>query len=173
MYNRDRRISSIISSIDDLSDIDTRAADELRAVHHENSITSFLEARSPSSEDLHDCRSPLGLESTGKRRDIETITPTSATACSQRQTMAQEALPSKAPILSAPLPRHHQRRGTVENGATSRRSRELESPPPSPIMPVFFGNSPSYKSPLTLRAADSADSVDALEGAALEAKPKE
>lgn len=42
-----------------------------------------------------------------------------------------------------------------------------------PQVPVFFGNSPSYKSPLTMRAADSADSVDALEWAALEAKPKE
>lgn len=144
MYNRDRRISSIISSIDDLSDIDTRAADELRAVHHEHSITSFLEGRSPSSEDLHDCHSPLGLESTGKRRDIETVTPTRATACSQRQTTAQEALPSKAPILSAPLPRHHQRRGTVETGATSRRSRELDSPPPSPISESFYSTRVHY-----------------------------
>lgn len=56
MYNRDRRISSILASHDDLSDIDTRAADELRAVHHEHSITAFLEGRSPMIEDLRDCR---------------------------------------------------------------------------------------------------------------------
>ena len=130
MYNRDRRIPSILSTLDDLSDIDTRAADELRAVHHEHSITAFLEGRFPTNEDLHDCRSPLGLETDTEKRSAIRKAPSPAS--SQRQAVTQEALPPKAPVLSAPLPLHHVRRGTVGNGAALRRSGELDSPPPSP-----------------------------------------
>lgn len=138
MYNRDRRLSSIISSIDDLAGIDTRAADEFRAVHHEHSITSFLQGRSPSNEYLHDCRSPLNNITKEKGRDIETVAHSSATASRQEQTMAQEALTSKAPMLSTALPPGHRRRGRLVNGATSRRSRELDSPPPSPTSESRF-----------------------------------
>ncbi|CAD6594400.1 MAG: hypothetical protein ASARMPRED_009361 [Alectoria sarmentosa] len=199
MYNRDRRISDILSGIDDLSDIDTCAADEFRAVHHEHSITAFLEGHSPTTDHLHDCNSPLERETTEERRAIGIMTPSAAIATSHNHTMVQKTLPPKVPILSAPLNRHHQRRGTVENGATSWRSRDLDSPPPSPIsesfhgdsrwfstlfdlttmanyllqVPVFFGNCPEFKSPPLLKAAGSADSVDALEEAAVAARPNE
>lgn len=130
MYNRDRRISSILSHLDDLSDIDTRAADELRAVHHEHSITSFLEGLIPPNEEIHGCNSPLAHENIGKSRAVET---TPDPAPSQQQTIAKDAPTPKAPILSAPQPGKRRRRGTWENGTTMRRPRELDNPPPSPI----------------------------------------
>lgn len=40
-------------------------------------------------------------------------------------------------------------------------------------VPVFFGNSPKFKSPSLQRAPDSADSIDRLEEAFLAAKSKE
>ncbi|CAF9911019.1 hypothetical protein IMSHALPRED_009898 [Imshaugia aleurites] len=170
MYNRDRRISSILSHLDDLSDIDTRAADELRAVHHEHSITSFLEGLIPPNEEIHGCNSPLAHENIGKSRAVET---TPDPAPSQQQTIAKDAPTPKAPILSAPQPGKRRRRGTWENGTTMRRPRELDNPPPSPIIPMLFGDCPNIKAPSTLKTADLTEGVDTLDKAVLDAKPKE
>ena len=135
MYNRNRRVSSILSDIDTLSDINTRAADQLRLVPHEHSITSFLESQSPTTpnEHLHDCHSPLEQESTEEEgRAVETAVPFFKSF--QRQTVAHVAQPPKSPVLSsAPPPRHHQKRGTMANGAILRRSMVMDSPPSNPI----------------------------------------
>ena len=118
MYNRDRRMSSILSRLDDLSDIDTRAADGLRAVHHENSITAFLEGCFSTKEDLHDCRSSLGHETDTEKRSAIPKAPSPAS--SQQQAVTQEALPPQVPVFSAPLSAYHKRRGTVGNAANAR-----------------------------------------------------
>ena len=139
MYNRDRRLSTLLSSTDTLSDIDTRAQDQYRPVSHEHSITSFLERKSSLTDvHCHDCHSPLEHESTGGRdwfADSAEVIPSPTLASAQGEKRPHEApTPVKDRFLvEGTQPRRHQRRGTMDNGSILRHERGMESPPPSPI----------------------------------------
>ena len=139
IYNRDSRLSSILSGIDTLTDIDTGAADQYRQVAREHSITSFLEKKAPVSTDdyLHDCRSPLEHVSTEEKglvlETVEQPFRASIQQQQQQQNKAQVRPTPRSPVLvSASIAPHHQRRDTVASGTVLRRLSSLDSPPPSP-----------------------------------------